>query len=755
MTAFEKALAEGDFASICQSRIAQAKTKEEKSDWEVIQTLVSDNPRKQLVDFLGFKDDADEAANNVPKLETDGDEVKDLPASTNQAQLNGTGNARHNRLSSFFDNSADGDNFLSHLSATKGAKTNSPFKIYTVSESMADRQITRALLLGHFEAAMDICLREDRMSDAFMMAICGGESCIEKVQAAYFGKKAKGPNYLRLLASVVGKNLWDVVHNADLSDWKEVMATLCTFADEKEFPDLCEALGDRLEEEMKTDGNENKAEYRKDACFCYLAGSKLEKVVAIWIEETQEDEAAGLQEGSADSTFSLHAHSLQSFIEKVTVFRKVTKFEDIDRSQTADWKLAALYDKYAEYADVAAAHGSLEVAEKYLNLLPLQYAAAEVARNRVKQATRKATSAPVAKQGLSATRSPARIQPAGRGALQTQQMGAVNPGAANTYTPMASAQPTVQPMAPAAGNYAPVGYQQPQHQQQAFGAAPNPQSFGGYYPGAGVGPPRNLNASPSIPPPSRAADMSNWNDTPMVTKPPTIRRGTPGAGAAPVTSPFLNQQQPGFQAPPSAAPFSSQQKATPPLPPPPRGSAAPQRMSSPPAGAHPLQQAQPFDRPPSVTRNPYAPPSVNQPGGGMAPPAMPRGPSPYNPPPAAAPPSNRYAPAAPSQTMNPPDPQGRPLPPPPLGAMRSGPQPSPYVQQPDQYSAQPLQHSQSYSNPSAPQYGQGTAQGLPQGPLQSPGPGTASSQRPSAPTPSPASSKYRKCFDGCSSNRRK
>ena len=100
-------------------------------------------------------------------------------------------------------------------------------------------------MLGNFEAALEICLKEDRMSDAFMIAVCGGQDCIDKAQAAYLRKKANGPNYLRLLASIVGKNLWDVVHNADLSNWKEVMATLCTYADEKEFSDLCEALGDR------------------------------------------------------------------------------------------------------------------------------------------------------------------------------------------------------------------------------------------------------------------------------------------------------------------------------------------------------------------------------------------------------------------------------------------------------------------------------------------------------------------------------
>ena len=67
-------------------------------------------------------------------------------------------------------------------------------------------------------------------------------------------------------------------YNADLANWKEVMATLCTFADEKEFPDLCDALGDRLEEQVQ-----QQPEARKDASFCYLAGSKLDFMRALGI----------------------------------------------------------------------------------------------------------------------------------------------------------------------------------------------------------------------------------------------------------------------------------------------------------------------------------------------------------------------------------------------------------------------------------------------------------------------------------------
>ena len=720
---FENALKEGNYASICESKIAEAQTEEEKEEWKIIETLTSTNPRKELIQYLGFLTEVDDTADGVAKLgvnEAD-DQVRDLPAADSQMQVNGTSAAKDNRPSGFFDNAGDGDNFLSDLSATKGAKTNNPFQIYTGSDSASDKHITRALMLGQFEKALDVCLKEDRMSDAFMVAICGGQKCIDKAQTAYFNKTGKGPNYLRLLASVVGKNLWDFVYNADLANWREVMATLCTYADQNEFSDLCEALGDRLEDELKH--GRSKTELRKDASFCYLAGSKLEKVVAIWIEELKENEDAGLQSEAADSSFSVHARQLQNLIEKVTVFREVTNFQDTDRNQSSGWKLAALYDKYTEYADIVAAHGQLQVAEKYLDLLPSQYAAAEVARNRVKQASKRAAPQAGARQATNASRTTMRAQP-GMGGLQTNQPlpPVPTPAAQSPYTPAGTTQAS-NPYAPSTmGGYQPPGYQnayqQPQ-QQQRPGIAPPPPSFGGYQQGQGVGaPPRNLNASPSIPPPSKATNMTNWNDTPMVARPPTSRRGTPGAGPAPITAPFPNQQNVASQPPPSGPPYGAQARATPPLPPPPKGSGPPPSGSMYPGASQPMQPPPQFDRPPSATTSAYGPPPGSS--AGMAPPpTIPRGPSPYNPPPSSAPPSNRYAPAPASPGQAGPGQQDH-------GFPRPGPSSQQYAQ-----------HQGGISGPPPPQ-----------GPLpasqQGPRPGSAQSQPGGAPPPAPEPTKYRK-----------
>ena len=715
---FEAALLNDDLDSICDSRIAEATGDADKANWKVIKTLISQNTRKDLVEYLGFSSLADQAADENSSLSLNGEEgekSKDFkPASKTEGPASNV-----NRLSAYFDNNADGDNFLSELAATKGAKTNSPFQLYTGFEAESDRRVTRALLLGDFEHALGVCLQERRMSDAFMIAICGGQHCIEKAQKAYFDQKDGGPNYLRLLASVVGKNLWDVVHNADLESWKDVMASLCTYADAGEFSDLCEALGDRLEEQMKA--QDDGSGRRKDAAFCYLAGSKLEKVVSIWISELQEMERSSLENISKDSRFSIHARSLQNFIEKVTVFRQVTGYQDDQQDAASDWKLAALYDKYVEYADIASAHGQLHVAKRYLDLLPNQYAAADLAKSRIKNATRKAAPQSVPRQPLAPTRAPEKMFPGGPDYQQDQQPSKPTKFPSSVRNPYAPASASIsQPNNPYASTnhqHAATGYQGFGYHQQQQQPPPQPgMAHNAQYQNGSLGaPPRNLNASPSIPPPSKATDMGNWNDMPeSFFKPPSIsRRGTPGIPPSgppqsPQSVPAPNQR---LGPPP---------KSTPPIAPPPKAGTGPPRMSSPSMNAP--QSFQQSDSSASTT-NLYAPLQNSQPKQPQA--TIPRGPSPYDAPPSVQPPTNRYAPSQPAPSSQRERPSmtssGRQVPP----------QANPYAPQQTYNIAQQGPPQQQHPPPSAgpPQRSAAPEPAIPQGPQQGSRPSTAQAQR--------------------------
>ncbi|KAI5788507.1 hypothetical protein EDC01DRAFT_660405 [Geopyxis carbonaria] len=617
---------------------------------------------------------------------------------------------------SFADSGADSDSFLAELSiqSTQTARTNNPFHIYTGDESDAERAITRAVT---FASRKTVCpTRQD---------------CL-------FHQEGQGTQLSKFcLPPFVGKNLWDVVHNADLSNWKEVMVSVCTFGEEKDFNGLCEALGDRLEEEYRSN---NDTEIRQNAALCYLAGSKLHKVVDIWIAELQESEKVGLQESSEESTFSIHARSLQNFIEKVTVFRQAVKFVDDEKNLTSGWKLNSLYEKYTEYADVVASHGQLSIAGKYLDLLPTEYPAATVARNRVKQATQSAA-AP-------ATQARKPQQPAARAqqpynptqpAAQRTTYQPTGPAQQSPYAPAAPVQPQNQYMPPAQTGYnqpAQTGYQQPaqagykpspyQPTQPTQPAGPYAPQYPGYQPQGMSQPPRNLATSAPPPPPAaKRTDIPNWNDTPEITRPP--RRQTPAAPPQPSTSPFpgapVTHSPPQLGAPWGAPP----PKPTP--PPPPKGAQPPGRVQSPairsqsPATGYRAGSPQQFGQP----SNPYAPPVAQN---------------------SAA--AGRYAPVPGAAPTGPPGPGGmRPMaqgiPPPPQGAYGgrtsappAGPQ---YAPPPTAFSQPPAQ------SPYAPQ--QPPPQATP-GPY-APPPGQAPPPRhgsvpppPKPATPAPPPSKHPK-----------
>ncbi|ORY64443.1 WD domain-containing protein [Pseudomassariella vexata] len=664
---FEECLKSGDINAICESHRDQAKTEEERADWLVMKNLLSENPRKQIVEYLGFAKEDDEATNGVSE---DAAEPQEAETESEKPSEKPTAKKGHKKtVSMFFSEGAegDGDDFLASLSATKGAKTDNPFQLFSDSDSTTEKQITKALMLGQFEKATTLCLNEERMADAFIIANCGGKELVDKVQSAYLSQKTGMPSYLRLLSSVIVKNLWDVVYNADLADWKETMATLCTFADPNEFPDLCEALGDRIYETGS----------RKDASFCYVVGSKLEKVVGIWVTELEETEQAGMSEGN-DSAFSIHARSLQQFIEKVEVFRLVTKFQDNEKGLSSGWKLTSLYDKYTEFAELVAGHGQLDVAQKYLDLLPTVYPAADISRNRLKQATTKKVTQPVINTTRTASRASTTLP---YQAPRTAQPGIspVNPYGAravpnlpsNPYGPQTTASPygptapqtTGNPYAPAAPQptgspYAPagVGYQPTAPQQ--------PGNFGPA--NAGYGPPaQNFGAlpkssTPSMPPPSRSAlkDVGNWNDVPLVPSKQPQRRATPNTTA----SPFTNQAGANMPPPPQS-PYGSHRGMGTPPPPPPKGPPQ-QRVMSPLGGPPQAGQLPTPPRPGSAAANAYAPsPSSQGPGGGPGvPPPMAnvvgRNLSPYNASTSAGPPSNRYAPAPTPQGTQPPQQPG-------------------------------------------------------------------------------------------------
>ncbi|KAF9439350.1 protein transport protein S31 [Entomortierella beljakovae] len=360
--------------------------------WTVLRALFEANPREQLVHHLGF--DKQEMIDQVAAM-TSQMSIGATATTETSPKAEGTSQSLNNSTTDMNDlfgsntdvNQFGEDAFNSYPAPASNEfkpKPSVPFHIYPSTDTDIDKKITRCIVAGDFESAVNVCLHDGRLSDALVLAICGGPELLERTQKAYFERRAASTPYIRLLQSVVTGDLEDVVRNADLADWQEIVVILCTFARPDEFGKLCESLGNRLEQQWisNVQAGEQADQLRCNTVLCYLSAGNLERVVAIWIKE-QEDEIARNSYDASTSDFERNANSLQAFIEKVTVFRKAIDYVDVaiagnpngdhPEEQDGHHKLAALYDKYAEYAEIMASQGCLTTALEYLNLTPVDY----------------------------------------------------------------------------------------------------------------------------------------------------------------------------------------------------------------------------------------------------------------------------------------------------------------------------------------------------------------------------------------------
>uniref|UniRef100_A0A2K6MRD9 Protein transport protein Sec31A n=1 Tax=Rhinopithecus bieti TaxID=61621 RepID=A0A2K6MRD9_RHIBE len=200
------------------------------------------------------------------------------------------------------------------------------------------RPLKIALLTGNFESAVDLCLHDNRMADAIILAIAGGQELLARTQKKYFAKSQS--KITRLITAVVMKNWKEIVGSCDLKNWREALAAVLTYAKPDEFAALCDLLGTRLE-------NEGDSLLQTQACLCYICAGNVEKLVACWTKA---------QDGS-------HPLSLQDLIEKVVILRKAVQLTQAMDTSTVGVLLAA---KMSQYANLLAAQGSIAAALAFL-----------------------------------------------------------------------------------------------------------------------------------------------------------------------------------------------------------------------------------------------------------------------------------------------------------------------------------------------------------------------------------------------------
>ncbi|KAJ3123338.1 protein transport protein S31 [Nowakowskiella sp. JEL0407] len=257
-----------------------------------------------------------------------------------------------------------------------------PFNLYkgqsSSNEADINALITRTVILSDFDVAVEVCLKTDRFAGALVLAIQGGPELTQKTQLEYFEKK-KEKSYLRVLNSFVKGNFFDIVENAELKGcWRDIFALVCTHAKPEDIGTLLTHLGRQLESYAKKNISNDE---RFGAVLCYLKAGDVAGVVNLWVpllDSNSKQPTSGHQRRQSIKLEKILVVTLQSMIEKITIFRHAVGFVDHELDFNEDdhpltFPLNKLCRTYAEYAFAAVELGEMDVAWKILELIPKQY----------------------------------------------------------------------------------------------------------------------------------------------------------------------------------------------------------------------------------------------------------------------------------------------------------------------------------------------------------------------------------------------
>ncbi|XP_016399655.1 protein transport protein Sec31A-like [Sinocyclocheilus rhinocerous] len=174
----QAALQSGSFSSYCHGKISSAPSDAEQDIWRFLMVNFEDEARVKFLRLLGFS--KDELQRKISaclgrKLHPNGLDVNDLAE-----KMQTLSDQRADESDGLSGRESPSD-FFSQL--PKKEKDRAPFQIPVSSDT--DGLISQALLVGNFEAAVDLCLNDGRFAEAILLSISGGEELLKKTQQRY------------------------------------------------------------------------------------------------------------------------------------------------------------------------------------------------------------------------------------------------------------------------------------------------------------------------------------------------------------------------------------------------------------------------------------------------------------------------------------------------------------------------------------------------------------------------------------------
>uniref|UniRef100_G3THB3 Protein transport protein Sec31A n=1 Tax=Loxodonta africana TaxID=9785 RepID=G3THB3_LOXAF len=326
----QAALRSGNLLNYCQNKIQHMSLQREEMLWQFLKVTLEQDSRMKFLKLLRYSKDelqkkvATWLKSNLGLSESPQPEGSDLNSTRQQtfcSQASKCTTEEASASSAFFDELVPQDM--------------TPWEIPIREDT--DGLLSQALLLGDLGPAVELCLKEERFADALILAQAGGADLLKQTQEYYLAKRKT--RISSLLACVVQKNWKDVVCACSLQNWKEALALLLTKRP-KEFPELCDMLGTRMEQE-------GGRALTSEARLCYVCSGSVERLVESWSKCHQ----------------AASPMALQDLMEKVVVLNRGLELLLGPDGVTQG---PATAHSITQYASLLASQGSLAAAMSYL-----------------------------------------------------------------------------------------------------------------------------------------------------------------------------------------------------------------------------------------------------------------------------------------------------------------------------------------------------------------------------------------------------
>ncbi|KAK9727541.1 hypothetical protein QE152_g19107 [Popillia japonica] len=316
----EQAMEYGNFIDYCKNKADLTTDQHKKYIWHFLRAHFEENSQSELLNLLGYRledinNKLDQVVGNL-SVDDISDGISNLHAQND------------------FNNLGGGDDF-ERILKTYEAKKQKQFEIKTGDDT--EGLITEAILMGNIEAAVELCMKAKKFTEAIILARTGGDDLFRKTQYRYLKEK---DNVLSpLITSLINSDWNNIVDNCNIKNWKEALVAILRHCNDLEYPSLCERLGNRLLEESV-----NNPKLAQDAQLCYICSGSFDQLVHSW-------------SGRAKHS----TKDLQELVELVMLLKKAIEYQ----GRVVEIQ-GGLADILSKYAFILASQGNLQTALNYL-----------------------------------------------------------------------------------------------------------------------------------------------------------------------------------------------------------------------------------------------------------------------------------------------------------------------------------------------------------------------------------------------------